>query len=422
MSEPMTLGWFVNYMPTGWNRPWAGPDPRAWTDGNFYVDMAKALERSCIDFIMLEDSSVVPENFGGDMVAEFKATVKAPKHDPLPLAAAISQETSRLGVVTTMSTSLYPPDRLARMQATLDELSDGRGGWNIVTSFEDLAAQNVGLEKLWEHDERYLRADEYLRVVSEMWSGRGGVEFDGRYYRVSGPAAPMGRQDRPVLCQAGGSPAGMDFAAEWADLIVSVPVGIDAMKKYRDGIRERIERSGGDPDRCRVLYMVTPILGETDAEAVAKRDRMYSPESDNFLRRIVQLSNISEIDFSTYDLDAPIPEDATTNGAQSILDTMKRLTRESSLRKVLGSTGESTSLDLVGSPATVADRMEEAMEVVGGDGFLLFHGGGGLITRRYLDEVLDGLIPELQRRGLARSEYAEGTFRERLDRSMSVGR
>jgi len=371
---------------------------------------------------MLEDSSVVPENFGGDMVAEFKTTVKAPKHDPLPLAAAISQETSRLGVVTTMSTSLYPPDRLARMQATLDELSDGRCGWNIVTSFADLAAQNVGLEKLRAPDERYRRADEYLRAVAEMWSGSGGVEFDGRYYRVTGPAAPMGRQDRPVLCQAGGSPAGMDFAAEWADLIVSVPVGIDAMKKYRDGIRERIERSGGDPDRCRVLYMVTPILGETDAEAVAKRDRMYSPESDNFLRRIVQLSNISEIDFSTYDLDAPIPEDATTNGAQSILDTMKRLTRESSLRKVLGSTGESTSLDLVGSPSTVADRMEEAMEVVGGDGFLLFHGGGGLITRRYLDEVLDGLIPELQRRGLARSEYADGTFRERLDRSMSVGR
>jgi len=413
VNTPMTLGWFVNYMPTGWNRPWSGPDPRAWTDGTFYVDMARALERSGIDFIMLEDSSVVPENFGGDMVAEFKATVKAPKHDPLPLAAAISQATERLGIVTTMSTSLYPPDRLARMQATLDELSGGRSGWNIVTSFEDLAAQNVGLEKLWEHDERYRRADEYLRATSALWSGEGEVSFDGEYYRLRGPAAPLTAADRPVLCQAGGSPAGMDFAAEWADLIVAVPVGPAAMKAYRDGIRERIERAGGDPDRCRVLYMVTPILGETDAEARAKRDRMYSPDSDNFLRRIVQLSNISEIDFARFDLDGPVPADATTNGAQSILDTMKRLTANSSLREVLGSTGESTSLELVGTPATVADRMIEAMDHVGGDGFLLFHGGGGIITRHYLDEVLDGLVPELQRRGAARTMDEPGAFRQR---------
>lgn len=412
----MTLGWFVNYMPTAWNRPWAGPDPRAWTDGEFYIDMARSLERSGIDFIMLEDSSVVPENFGGDSVAEFMATVKAPKHDPLPLAAAISQATERLGIVTTMSTSLYPPERVARLQSTLAELSDGRAGWNIVTSFEDLAAQQVGLEKLWEHDDRYRRADEYLRTVSALWAADARVRLSGDYYGVDADPIPMPSQERPVFCQAGGSSAGMDFAADWADLIVSVPVGIPAMKEYRASIRSRIAASGGDPDRCRVLYMVTPILGETDDEAQAKKERLYSAESDNFLRRIVQLSNISEIDFSRYDLDAPIPADATTNGAQSILDTMKRLTAGSSLRAVLGSTGESTALELVGSPATVADRMEEAMAEVGGDGFLLFHGGGGLITRRYLDEVLDGLVPELQRRGLAQRDYAPGTFRDRLAR------
>ncbi|WP_461417631.1 LLM class flavin-dependent oxidoreductase [Gordonia sp. GN26] len=409
----MTLAWFVNYTPTGWNRPWSGTNPQAWLDGSFHIDMAKALERSCIDFIMLEDSSVVPENFGGDMVAEFKATVKAPKHDPIPLAAAIAQETEHLGIVTTMSTSLYPPDRLARIQSTLDELSGGRCGWNIVTSFEDLAAQNVGLEKLWEHDDRYKRSDEYLRAVSAMWESGDRVEHRGEHYVIDGPAARLSHQDRPLLCQAGGSSAGMDFAATWADVIVSVPVGLEAMKAYRDGIRERIERSGGDPDRCRVLFMVVPILGETDAEARAKRDRFYSPDSDHFLRRMVQLSNISEIDFSQYDFDSPVPEDATTNGAQSILDSIKRQTRGSSLRKVLGSTGDSTSLALVGTPAIVADQMEEAMEVVGGDGFLFHRGGAGLITRHYLAEVLDGLLPELQRRGLARSAYAPGTLRER---------
>jgi alkanesulfonate monooxygenase SsuD/methylene tetrahydromethanopterin reductase-like flavin-dependent oxidoreductase (luciferase family) len=411
--KPLTLGWFVNYMPTGWNRPWSGGQPAAWQDGQFYIDMARALERSGVDFIMLEDSSVVPENYGGDMVAEFMATVKAPKHDPLPLAAAISQETDRLGIVTTMSTSLYPPERLARLQAGLDELSDGRVGWNIVTSFEDLAARNVGMEKLWEHDERYARAHEYLEVVTRLWSGSA-VDHSGPFTSVAAPGTPMSRQDRPVLCQAGGSPAGMDFAATWADLIVSVPVGIEAMKAYRDGIRSRIAAGGGDPDRCRVLFMVTPILGETDEEAQAKRDRLYSDRTDNFLRRIVQLSNISEIDFSRFDHDAPVPPDATTNGAQSILDTMKRLTAGSSLRAVLGSTGESTSLGLVGTPATVADQMEAAMAEVGGDGFLLFHGGGGLITRHYLSEVLDGLLPELTRRGLVQPTEPGLTFRDRL--------
>lgn len=421
--QRMILGWFVNYMPTAWNRPWAGPNPTGWVDGQFYVDMARALERSSLDLIMLEDSSVVPENFGGTMDAEFKVTVKAPKHDPLPLAAAISQATDKLGIVSTMSTSLYPPHRVAHLQATLDQLSDGRTGWNVVTSFEDLAAQNVGLDSLWEHDERYARADEYLRAVEALWQpgDNGGFDrrlepavFDGKYYSLRAPATPGLVQQRPVLCQAGGSPAGMDFAAKWADLIVSVPIGTTAMKAYRDGIRSRVDAAGEDPDTCKVLYMVTPILGESDAEAEDREARMYSAESDHFLRRLVQLSNISEIDFSQYDLDSPIPEDATTNGAQSILEGMKKLTRGSSLRAAMATKGESTSLRLVGTPHSVADQMEAAMEEVGGDGFLLFHGGGGLISRRYLDDVLDGLVPELQRRGLAQTGYGGGTFRDRL--------
>src|ERR1700712_4452198 len=108
-TQRMILGWFVNYMPTAWNRPWAGSDVTGWTDGQFYIDMARALERASVDLIMLEDSSVVPENFGGNTEAEFKATAKGPHNAPRPLAAAISQATDKLGIVTTMSTSLYPP-------------------------------------------------------------------------------------------------------------------------------------------------------------------------------------------------------------------------------------------------------------------------------------------------------------------------
>ncbi|GAA4680896.1 NtaA/DmoA family FMN-dependent monooxygenase [Frondihabitans cladoniiphilus] len=420
----MMLGWFVNFMPTAWNRPWAGSDPRAWTTGEFYLDMARALERASLDFIMLEDSSVVPESYGKSMKAEFQATTKSPKQDPIALAAAISQVTQHLGIVSTMSTSLYPPDRLAHVLATLDELSDGRVGWNIVTSFEDLAAQNVGLPALWQHDERYVRAEEFVTQAEQLWGGGGSlvsaggspIVASGAFGTVSAPQGTLGlvQGDRPLYCQAGGSPTGMDFAAAHADVIVAAPTGVPAMKAYRDGIRERLERAGKDPDSVRVLYMITPVVGETEGDARAKAERLYAPTGDALLRRLVMMSNQTEIDFAEFDLDAPIPADATTNGITSALEAMKKRTAGSSLRAALSEGGQSESLSLIGTPSSIADTMESALEEVGGDGFLLFGGGGGLLSRRYLDEVLDGLVPELQRRGLAQTSYAPGTFRERV--------
>jgi alkanesulfonate monooxygenase SsuD/methylene tetrahydromethanopterin reductase-like flavin-dependent oxidoreductase (luciferase family) len=424
VKDQMALGWFVNFMPTAWNTPWAGSHPAKWTDGQFYLDMARALERSAIDFIMLEDSSVVPENYGASMDAEFKATTKSPKQDPVQLASAIAAVTDQLGIVTTMSTSLYPPDRLAHILATLDDVSGGRAGWNIVTSFEKMAAQNVGLDDLWPHDERYVRANEYVEATTALWAGNEGrADFKGSFYHRTGAPGTMALpQGRPLLCQAGGSTAGMDFAANHADVIVAVPVGLPAMKEYRDGIRARLDEAGQNPDSCRILFMVTPIIGETDEEAQARADRLYAPTGDNMLRRLVMLSNMAEIDFSVFDLDKPIPQDATTNGAQSLLESMKKATEGSSLREVLSTGGQAESIPLIGTPETVADLMEEAVDFVGGDGFLFFGGGGGTLSKRYLTDILDGLVPELQKRGLAQESYADGTFRERMGASRSVSR
>lgn len=416
MNNRMLLGWFVNYMPTSWNRPWSGSEPTDWMTGEFYLDMARALERASLDFIMLEDSSVVPENFGGSMDAEFKATTKSPKLDPIPLAAAMSQVTNDLGIITTMSTSMYAPDRLAHILANLDELTGGRTGWNVVTSFEDAAAQNVGLPQLWAHDDRYDRAAEYLDVTRRLWAGGANpVEYSGQYFDVSSPTGtrPV-TNGSPLICQAGGSPKGMDFAVDQAEVIIATPHGIEGMKTYRDGIRSRLEARGKNPDSCRVLYLVTPILGETDREAELKAERMYAPDTDSLLRRLVMLSNISEIDFQAFDVDRPIPADATTNGAQSLLDGMKKATANSSLREVLTSGGDSQAIPLIGTPETVANRMEEALDEVGGDGFLLFGGGGGLLNRRYIDDVVDGLIPELQRRGASQRGYSKGSLRDRI--------
>ncbi|PRY10804.1 FMN-dependent oxidoreductase (nitrilotriacetate monooxygenase family) [Kineococcus rhizosphaerae] len=414
----MALGWFVNFMPPAWRTPWAGTDVADWADGRFYVEVARALERARLDFVVLEDSSVVPQNHGGSARTEFMVTTKAPKNDPLPLAGAIAAATTHLGIVTTMSTSLYPPAHLARLQASLDVLSRGRAGWNVVTSFEEQAAQNVGLDTLWEHDQRYDRADEFVDLTQRLWrSTRDGtpVEHAGRFFTATGRFdAPRPPQGSPVLCQAGGSPRGLDFAARHAEVVVAVPQGVEAMARYRRDLRERRERAGLDPDACRVLFMVTPVVGETDAEARARHERMWAPTDWNLLRKLVFASNTAEIDFARFDLDEPVPADATTNGAQSLLEQLKVRTRGSSLRAAFAQDGLAESLPLVGTPETVADRMQEAMDVVGGDGFLFFHGGGGLLSRRYLTDVLDGIVPELQRRGLAQREYAPGTFRDKL--------
>src|SRR5215471_15885051 len=162
------LGWFVNFTVPAWNEPWADNNGPDWT-GGFYVDMARALERACFDYMILEDTCMVSEAYGGSFAASLKHAVFAPKHDPMPLVPLLAQATSRLGLVATMSTSFYPPFLLARVSATLDHICRGRFGWNVVTSGEDRSAQNFGMDKLYEHDERYAMASEYLEVVSKLW-------------------------------------------------------------------------------------------------------------------------------------------------------------------------------------------------------------------------------------------------------------
>jgi len=138
------LGWFVNFTVNAWNDTWADSNGPDWT-GGFYVDMARALERACFDYMILEDTCMVSDAYGGSFETSLKHAVFAPKHDPMPLVPLIAQATSRLGIAGTMSTSFYPPFLLARLSATLDHICRGRFGWNIVTSGEDRAAQNFGM-------------------------------------------------------------------------------------------------------------------------------------------------------------------------------------------------------------------------------------------------------------------------------------
>lgn len=424
------LAWFTSYVPFDWRSPFSGGGDPLWMAGQPHVDMAQALERACFDFMLLEDSSMVTDTYAGTAEASLAQGGYAPKGDPVLLASLLTSETERLGVIATMSSTFYPPWLLARSTATLDHLSGGRIGWNVVTSSENRAAQNFGMDQLPPHDERYDRAHEMVDLVKGLWDSwepdalvmdeQEGIhvdhtkvrtlDFDGKFHKSRGPLNLMRPpQGNPVICQAGGSPAGKRFAASHADVIIALPKGLENMKAYRDDIRAEMDRLGRDPDDCKVLFLVSPTLADTDAEAQALRIETPAQTESRIRHQLVQWSGTMEIDWSLFDLDEPLPDDARTNGHQSTLSTFRRFAGDRTLREALAAY-RTEAIDLVGSPTTVADQMQEAMAYVGGDGFLIM----GNVNRRYVHAVTDGLVPELQRRGLMRREYAHAQLKDNL--------
>lgn len=430
-ADMFHIGWFGSFIPTTWTSGWDGTDSARWLDGDFYVDMVRTLERACFDFMLFEDSSMVSDVYGGSAEATLRRGGWAPKGDPVVLLPKLARATKNIGLSVTMSTSFYPPWLLARSVSTMDHLSDGRMGWNIVTSSEDLAAQNFGMDALPPHDERYARADEYVDLVTQLWESWDEdaqvmdaernvlvdhtkvrpINFEGQYYRSRGPLNLLKPpQGRPVLTQAGGSPAGRDFAAKYADMVMALPKGTAAMKEYRDDIRRRAVAHGRDPDDVKVMFIVSPILGETHDHALDRKARKDAAVAANVEQQLIGWSGSMEIDFSKFDLDKPLPDDAHTNGHQSTLENFRKWAGGRTLREACLAY-RTESIELVGTPDEVADQMGEAMEEVGGDGFLFWSQPH---NRRYIGEIADGLVPALQRRGLMRTEYSGSTFRDNL--------
>ncbi|MCW2588259.1 MAG: FMN-dependent oxidoreductase, nitrilotriacetate monooxygenase family [Mycobacterium sp.] len=429
MARMFHLGWFLNFVADEWNGTW-GDGGRDFT-GDFYVEVARDLERAKFDYVLIEDKLMVSTAYGGTMEYDLKTGVN-PKHDPVPLAVLMANATTRLGVVPTMSTSFYPPFLLARLASTIDHIARGRFGWNVVTSAEDRSAQNFGLDKLWEHDERYVRAAEYLDLVTQLWESWEPdaverdqmtgtyanfkkvhtVDFEGKYFKSRGPlnTAPS-PQYRPTIAQAGASPPGRALAAQYADTIVTPANDVAAMKEYRDDIHARMAAIGRDPAHCKVLYLVSPIVADTHEEALAKRERWFTdPAYVEFM--LAEISSITEIDFAQFELDEPLPE-LWTNGERGALASFLAGGKDKTLRELVTGSGFSSNIPFVGTPAEVADEMADVMEQVGGDGFLITSPVMRL-NRRYVTEITDGLVPELQRRGLTRPEYTTTMLRDHL--------
>lgn len=425
------LAWFLNFSTPAWNGPFSGNDGAVWTDGSVHVEMAQSLERGGFDYLMLEDSSMVSDAYEGTSRVDLKYGLYAPKHDPMPLIPLMADATRHIGFVTTASTSFVPPYLLARRMTTLDHLTSGRVGWNVVTSSEDRAAQNYGMDSLYEHDHRYERADEYIELVDKLWASFQPdavvadyetktyadfakvetIDYVGKFFSSRGPLNTLPPlQGRPVICQAGGSPRGRQFAATHADTLLASAFGVDRMKAYRDDIRARMASVGREPDSCKVMFIVSPVLGETTREAEEKAAEQAAYSDANVEAALGHLSALTENDFSSFELDEPVPV-VTTNGHRSTLADFLSLAEGNTktLREVAAA-WSINSLPLVGTPDHVAGLMAEAMDEVGGDGFLIT----GRPNRRYIAEIADGLCPALRRRGVIRSGYDHPHFRDNL--------
>lgn len=424
------MGWFLSYQVQSWRGTWSGAGATEWVKPDLYADMANSLERAGFDYLMFEDGSFVPDSYGSSPDYYLRNGVIAPKHDPLALIAAISGRTRNIGLIATVTTTFYPPYLAARLLTTLDHLTDGRIGANLVTSHNIRTAQNYGLDEQIQHDERYTMAAEWIELVGELWQGWepdsvqmdaiNGVytdpdkvrvsDFRGKYFASRGPLNTMpGPQNRPVICQAGGSPAGRDFAAKYADTIVAQSRGVDDMKAYRDDISRLAIKHGRKPTDIKVLFIASFVVADNDRLAQEIVDIADSNTEAIIEENLLAMSYGSGLDFSKFDLDAPIPE-ISTNAAQATTKFMLegRAAPGATLREIASKPAH--GMRFHGSPDTIATQMGEVMEAVGGDGFLV----QGEVNRRHIAEIADGLAPALKRRGLIRDRYTEPTFRENL--------
>ena len=432
-AAPFHLAWFLQGSSIqAWGESWTGNISDDWMSCDMFLDLARGCERAGMDYILLEDSIYVGETWQNSRDIYLKNGMSIPRQEPTVVATLMAAATTRLGIVPTLSTFAYEPYLTARIVGTLDQISGGRGGWNMVTGSSDLSAKNFGMERLPPHDQRYDMADEYIAICKQLWGSwepgavvadrQGGVlidpekvhtiDYEGRYYRCRGPlnSGPC-PQGQPVIAQAGGSDRGRRFAAQHADTIVAHVKGVQQMKEYRDDVREKMRSFGRDPDSCKVLFLVSPILAETNEEAQAKAAQRAVLAEKTIDRRLAQIGWSTNIDFSTFDLDAPVG-DLTTNGHQQSLAQFLRKAGKRTLREAIVSyTSGGASIDLVGSPDAVAAQMAEAMEQIGGDGFLFSMPN---VTRRLTAEIADGLAPALQQRGLTRKAYAHTHLRDNL--------
>jgi len=413
---------------------WAHPRDRAETyrDLDYWTELAKILERGKFDGIFLADVLGVYDVYGGSPDTALKHAIQVPVNDPVMLIPAMAAVSEHLGFGVTCTLSYEAPYAFARRMSTLDHLTRGRIGWNIVTGYLDSAAKGMGLAQQLGHDQRYELAAEYMEIVYRLWEGSWEddavrrdrearifadptkvhrVRHDGKYYRVDAiHLCEPSPQRTPVLYQAGASGKGRDFAAAHAECVFVIGPTKEIVAPYVADIRRRAAARGRDPRDIAIFALVTVITGSDGAEARAKREEYR--DYVNHEASLALFSGWTGIDFSTYGLDDHlryVETDAMRSALESFTsaDPNRRWTvRELAEHVAIGGRGPV----LVGSPGEIADELVAWVETTDVDGFNLAYA----VTPESFVDFVDLVVPELQRRGVYKRYYRPGTLREKL--------
>lgn len=409
---------------------WRRPDSPVERLGDiaYWEELVRTAERGCLDAVFFADGHSVLDPASGSWWFL----------EPLTALSAMARATEHVGLVSTVSTTFFTPFHAARMLASLDHISGGRVGWNVVTSMFDAEARNHGMESLPGHAERYERAEEFVHAALALWDSwdadalvldRAGlwadpakvrpVHHEGEHFLVDGPlTVPRSPQGRPVLFQAGSSGPGRDLAARHAEGIYAVAYDDDAASAYSSDLRRRARAAGRDGDSLVIMPGLVTYVGSTEAEA-----RQKKAELDALLpveESLAQLSMFTGQDCSDWELDAPVPELPPLSeftGPQGRYETILRIIRKDSptVRELLGTLAAGGGhCTMIGTPESIADEIERWYRAGAADGFNLMPPG----YPDGLEEFVDHVIPVLQQRGLFRTSYdGAGTLRDLLAQS-----
>jgi len=403
---------------------WRHPDtnPQQALTLQHYANLARIAERGKLDSLFLADGVALWGNVRYNSHSRF---------EPLTLLSALAASTDRIGLIATASTTYNEPYHLARKFASLDHLSGGRAGWNIVTSAGEDEARNFNRAGRPDHELRYERATEFVEVVKRLWDSwdddalvidkESGIFADtdliapidhvGQHFQVRGPLnTPRPVQGHPLLVQAGSSETGKEYAARYAEAVFTAQQTFEEGKAFFDDVKARAARYGRAPDEIKILPGISPIIGRTEAEAHEREALLNSLITPDY--GVAQLSKLLDHDLRPYPLDGPLPDVGTyTEGAQSRFDLVTGLARRENLtirqliERLAGGRGHRV---FAGTPEQVADQIELWFTGGAADGFNIMPPTlpGGLT------DFVDLVVPELQRRGLFRTEYTGTTLRE----------
>ncbi|AKQ42913.1 Coenzyme [Aurantiacibacter atlanticus] len=405
--------------------------PGATRDGNFNLKAIshyiRKLEQAKFDYFFMADHLGVLNLPREALMRSHTVT----SYEPFTLLSALAGATSQIGLVATASTTYDEPFHVARRFASLDHISGGRAGWNVVTTSNPDSSRNFGMDTQPDHAERYARAHEFYEVVTGLWDSfadnafvmdaESGIYFDpdrmhtldykGERFSVRGPlniARPV--QGWPVIFQAGASDPGRQLAAETAEVVFAAESTLEGSKSYYDDVKGRAVKAGRNPDLIKIMPAVFLVVGDTVEEAKAKRAKLDSLV--HYDSGIHSLSGMLGHDVTGYDPDGPLPEIPESNASKSSRRFMVELARAENLtiRELAAKAGSYGGLAFVGTPETIADEMQNWLEQGACDGFTAMFP----YLPEGLEDFTDKVVPELQARGLFRSEYEGDTLRDHL--------